>query len=178
MPNAWRARTHLLGLLALTLWACGGGGAASGPSAAPGATPTPPAGTFSVVSSSPAFAGTVSGPSNDLAGTTGLSVTIQTSSSSAIPSAYFVVELLDGATECLRTGIYYCDRTDGGTAGTYVAGEPATYRCTFFVRDNQQPSCGARFTTNRIRFILQSRPSLETVFTQEVTGGWSFVFPG
>jgi hypothetical protein len=177
MPETWRAR-WFFGLLALTLSACGGDGVTPPPVATPAPTPAPAAGTFSVVSSSPAFGGTVSGPSSDLQGTTGLNLTIQTSSSGAIPSAYFVVELLDGTSECLRTQIAYCQRTDGGQSGSYAAGESATYRCTFFVRDNQQPTCGARFTTNRIRFILQSRASSETLFTQDVTGGWSFTFSG
>jgi hypothetical protein len=142
------------------------------------AQPTTPsqAGSFAVVSSSPAFGGTVFGQNSDLQGTSGLTVTIQTASSTSVSSAYFVLELLNGTTECLRTQIAYCSRTDGGASGSYSAGEAATYRCAFFLRDNQQPTCGAGFTTSRMRFILQARDTNSTVFTQETTGGWSFVF--
>ena len=118
----------------------------------------------------------MSGQDSDLQGTTGLTVTIQTASSESILSAYFVLELLRGTTECLRTQIAYCTRTDGGRSGIYTAGAPAVYRCTFFVRDNQQPTCGTGFTTDRMRFILQTRGTNSTLFAQDANGGWSFVF--
>jgi hypothetical protein len=91
-------------------------------------------------------------------------------------AAYFVLELLNGSTECLRTQVAYCQRTDGGTNGAYNAGQAANYACPFFLRDNQQPTCGMKFTTDRMRFVLITRPTNETVFVQESTGGWSFAF--
>lgn len=172
------AGTVVLGLLALALSACGSDGATPAQPIAPPTPSPPPSGTFAVVSSSPVFGSTVFGRDSDLQGTSELTVTIQTTYSGSIPSAYFVLALLNGTTECLRTQIAYCARADGGPWGTYTPGESATYRCTFFVRDNQQPTCGSRFTTNRMRFILQTRGTNDTLFLQEANGGWSFVFSG
>lgn len=171
-----QVRTVVLGFLVTALPGCGGqGGVATQPSSPSTPSPTPTlAGSFSVVSSNPAVGATVFGESSDLQGTSGLAVTIQTTSATSVSSAYFVLSLLNGTTECLRTQIAYCDRTDG-LSGSYSAGVPATYRCTFFVRGNQEPSCGARFTTNRVRFTLQTG-GRDTLFAQETAGGWSFVF--
>mgnify|MGYP000931526719 CR=1 FL=1 len=163
----------VVGLFLLASLGCGGQGGTPTQPALPSPTPT---GSFTLVSSTPAFGGQVSGQNSDLQGTSGLTVTLQTTSLTAIPSAYFVLELLNGTTECLRTQIAYCTRTDGGVAGSYAAGESATYRCAFFLRDNQQASCGAQFTTNRMRFILQARGSNDVLLSQEAAGGWSFVF--
>jgi hypothetical protein len=168
-----RVGTAVLGYIAIATFGCGSNAVTT---TQPSASSTPAAGSFSVVSSSPAFGSTVVGDNSDLQGTSGLTVTIQTSSSTSIPSAYFVLELLNGTTECLRTQIAYCPRPDGGVSGSYIAGVPVTNRCTFFVRDNQQPTCGRGFTTNRMRFILQARGTNETLFTQDTTGGWSFAF--
>jgi hypothetical protein len=46
----------------------------------------------------------------------------------------------------------------------------------FFVRDNQQPSCGRTFATTRQRWVLMDRDTGETLVTQEAAGGWSFAF--
>ena len=145
------------------------------PTIPPTPTPTPaPTGTFGVVSASPGFGGLVSEPESDEQGTSSLTVTFQVTYTGAIPSPYFVVVLLNGPTECLRTQVAYCTLTGGG--GTPSSFGTATYRCPFFVRDSQQPSCGAHFTTDRVRLVLQDRDTLRTVFTQEVSGGWTFSF--
>ena len=91
-------------------------------------------------------------------------------------------ELLDGDTECLRSQIAYSSRVDAGALRSYSAGTTARYRCEFFVRDNQQASCGSTFSTNSIRLVLQDRSQFgsdmgpRTLFTGEASGGWSFVF--
>jgi len=149
-----------------------------------GPTPTPPpTGTFAVASTTPAFGGTVFGPAEamfgqtgDISGTTGLAVPIQITYSDSIPSFFFVVELLNGQTECLRAPNGNCDRTDGSPLlNSYAAGSSATFLCRFFVRDSTQPTCGPTFTTDRIRLVLQNE-ARHTLFVQEVSGGWTFKF--
>lgn len=162
--------------LALALSACGSDtGRPTTPQPA-AVQPTPLMGAFAIVQSDPPFGGTVLGAASDLQGTENLFVVLTTSSARMLTSAYFVLELLDGTTECIRTQIAYCRRSDGGVHGFYAPGESATYSCRFFVRDNQQPSCGRTFTTTRQRWILIDRATGETVVTQEAAGGWSFVF--
>ena len=156
-----------------------GSDAARPPTVSPSPTPTPavpPAGAFAVIETVPPLGSTVSSAGSDLEGLSTLNVTLSTSSTRSIASAYFVLELLDGSTECLRTAIAYCRRTDGGTWGEYRAGEAANYKCTWFVRDNQQPSCGRAFVTTRLRWILVDNSTRETVVTAESPGGWSFAF--
>lgn len=139
--------------------------------------PTPLAGAFAVIQSDPPYGGTVLGAQSDLQGTKNLFVFVQTSSARRVSSAYFVLELLDGTTECLRTQIAYCQRYSAGAWGSYEPpGESALYGCGFFVRDNQQPSCGRTFTTTRQRWVLMDRDTGETLVTQEAAGGWSFAF--
>jgi len=166
--------------------ACGGGGGGQTTTPTTPASPTPsppPAGAFAVVGSSPAFGATVTGPDSDLQGVSELSVTFQMSYAESISDMYFVLELLSGSTECLRSQIGYADRLDGGPPRSYAANTTAEYRCRFFVRDNQQPGCGQSFTTDRIRFILQDRTQLEpgtnelrNLLSQDASGGWTFVF--
>ncbi len=156
-----------------------GSDAARPPTVSPTPTPAPtppPAGAFAVLETVPPLGGTVSSDGSDLDGLSALNVTLSTSSTRSIASAYFVLELLDGSTECLRTAIAYCHRTDGGESGIYRAGEAANYKCTWFVRDNRQPSCGRAFTTTRLRWILMDNATRETVVTAESPGGWSFAF--
>jgi len=165
--------------LALALTACGDEGVTT-----PTPTPTPtPTGTFSVVSVSPSFGATVSGSDSDLQGILGLEVTFQMSYPQSISDIYFVLELRSGTTECLRSQIAYTTRPDGGPFYSYPGGTTATYRTWFFVRDNQQAGCGARFATDRMRFVLQDRSAIDpttgqprTLFTQEESGGWAFEF--
>jgi hypothetical protein len=135
------------------------------------------------VDSSPAFGTIVTGPESDLQGVGQLSVTFQMTYAESIPDVYFVLELLRGDSECLRSQIAYAVRQDGGPAHSFEARTTAEYRCFFFVRDNQQAGCGRSFTTDRIRFILLDRTQLDArtgglreLFSQDVIGGWSFVF--
>ena len=166
--------------MALAAVGCGEGGSVTEP---PTPTPQPtPLGTFAIVSASPAFGGTVSGTQSDLQGTSGLAVTFQVTYTQSISDVYFVLELMGGNLECLRTQIAYC-QPNGGPLRSYAASSTATYRCEFFVRDNQQFGCGTRFTTDRVRFILQDRTlidpatnQLRTLFTQDASGGWTFAF--
>ena len=169
-----------LAALQLTCGEGDGGGPTPVQSPVPQSTPL---GTFAIVSSSPASGATLTGRDSDLQGVTGLTVTFQMSYTQSIADMYFVLALFDGGTECLRSQIGYSRRLDSSPAFVYEAGTTATYRSEFFVRDNQQGGCGASFTTNRIRFALQDRKQvdpatgqLRTLFWQEVTGGWSFVF--
>src|SRR5262249_17728395 len=147
----------------------------------PAPPPTPP-GTFVIVSTSPAFGGTVTGSQSDLQGTSGLAVTFQMTYTQPISDGYFVLELMSGSLECLRSQIGYC-LPNGSTLRNYAASSTVTYRCEFFVRDNQQFGCGTRYTTDRVRFILQDRAlidpatnQLRTLFTNDVSGGWTFSF--
>jgi hypothetical protein len=126
-----------------------------------GPTPTPPpTGTFAVASTTPASGGTVFGPAEavsgqpgDLSGTKELAIAFQMTYSESIPSFSYVVELLNGQTECLRAGSAYCPRTDDSPLfNSYTAGRSATFLCQFFIRDSQQPTCGPTFTTDRIRY--------------------------
>jgi hypothetical protein len=153
--------------------AASGGGGSGGPTST--TPPTMPSGTFTVLSSTPGFGATVTGAETDLQGTRTLTVTFQWTYSSSISSLRWVLELLSGSTECLRTAIDYSSRTDGGPRTAYVAGTSATYSSSFFLRDFTLPSCGSRFTTDRIRFILIDG-SNRTLFTQDATGGWTFQF--
>ncbi len=153
------------------------GSDAARPTVSPSATAaTPPAGAFVVVEAVPPLGGTVTSPGSDLQGVSTLTVTLSTSSTRNIASAYFVLQLLGGTTECLRTAIRYCSRTDGGAWGVYRAGEAANYKCTWFLHDTQQPSCGKAFVTTSLRWILVDNSTHETVVSAERTGGWSFVF--
>jgi len=177
-------RTLVGGLATASLVACGGGGSTSSPTPTPmPPTPTPaPAGTFAVIESSPGFGATVVGPDSDLQGVSDLTVTFDMTYEESISEVYFVLALLDGTTECLRSQVAYARRVDGGAPRTYSAGTTARYRCEFFVRDNQQVGCGPTFSTNRIRLVLQDHSQIDpdtglrTLFTEEVSGGWSFVF--
>jgi hypothetical protein len=171
-------RWHLC--VALAAIGCGEGAKVSEPP-----TPTPratPLGTFGIVSASPAFGGTVSGLESDLQGTSSLAVTFQMTYTQPVSDVYFVLEALSGSLECLRTQVAYC-QPNGGPPRSYPAFSTVTYRCDFFVRDNQQLSCGSRFTTDRVRFVLQDRTlidpatnQLRTLFTQDASGGWTFTF--
>ncbi len=155
--------------------ACGGDAARPTVSPSPTATP-PPAGAFVVVEAVPPLGGTVTSPGSELEGLSTLNVTLSTSSARSIASAYFVLQLLNGTTECLRTAIRYCRRTDGGAWGVYRAGEAANYKCTWFLHDAQQPSCGRAYVTTSLRWILVDNSTHETVVTAERAGGWSFAF--
>lgn len=145
--------------------------------------PPPPTGTFVVLSSDPAFGGTVTGRESDLQGTSGLTVTFQMTYAQSISDVYFVLGLFDSNMECLRSQVAYSRRLDGSPAAAYAAGTTAVYRSEFFVRDNQQPGCGGGFTTTRLRFTLQDRTQVDpatgqprTLFWQEWVGGWTFAF--
>jgi hypothetical protein len=119
----------------------------------------------------------VSGQPGDLSGTKELAIAFQMTYSESIPSFSYVVELLNGQTECLRAGSAYCPRTDDSPLfNSYTAGRSATFLCQFFIRDSQQPTCGPTFTTDRIRFVLQDQSTNQTLFVQEVSGGWTFKF--
>ena len=166
--------------LALAAFGCGEGGSVT-QSPTPAPQPTP-AGTFAIVSTNPPFGETVTGPQSDLQGTSGLAVTFQLSYTQPIADGYFVLELMGGSLECLRTQIAYC-LPNGSTLRNYAASSTLTYRCEFFVRDNQQFGCGTRYTTDRLRFILQDRTvidsatnQLRTLFTQDGSGAWTFSF--
>ena len=171
-----------LGLLCL---ACIVASCGEGKSTLP-TTPPPqptPSGTFSIVSSSPAFGATLTGRESDLQGISGLAVTFQMTYPESLSKVYFSLQLWNGSTECLRSQIGYYRRLDSSPADAYAAGTTAVYRSEFFVRDNQQPGCGASFTTNRIRFVLQDRNQLDpgtgqlrTLYFHDVSGGWSFAF--
>jgi hypothetical protein len=109
-------------------------------------------------------------------------VTFQVTYTQSISDVYFVLELMSGNLECLRTQVAYC-LPNGSPLRSYTASSTATYRCEFFVRDNQQFGCGTRFTTDRVRFVLQDRTlidpatnQLRTLFTQDASGGWTFAF--
>ena len=175
-------RILLCGPLAVALTACSEGGGSSTPVQAPVPQSTPP-GTFSITSSSPTFGATLTGRDSDLQGVTGLTVTFQMTYTESLSSLFFVLSLFDGTTECLRSQIAYSRRLDSSPAWAYAAGTTAVYRSEFFVRDNQQPGCGSRFTTNRIRFVLQDHNQIDpgtgqlrTLYWQEVSGGWTFSF--
>ena len=173
----------ILGSLGLALTACGGGGSVADPTPAQTTPPPPPTGTFAIVSSNPALGGSVTGRESDLQGTASLTVTFQMTYAQSISDMYFVLGLFGGSAECLRSQIAYSKRLDSSPAQAYAAGTTAVYRSEFFVRDNQQPGCGAAFTTNRIRFTLQDRTQIDpgtgqlrTLYFQEVSGGWTFAF--
>ena len=174
----------ILGPLGLVLTACGEGGSVADPTPAQTTLPPPPpTGTFAIVSSTPAFGGSVTGRESDLQGTAGLTVTFQMTYAQSISDMYFVLGLFNGSVECLRSQIAYSRRLDSSPARAYAAGTTAEYRSEFFVRDNQQPGCGAGFTTNRVRFTLQDRTQIDpgtgqlrTLYWQEVSGGWTFAF--
>lgn len=167
--------------LVLALTACGESGSVTPPPTTP--TPTPqstPSGNFAVVASNPAFGGTVRGSDSDLQGVTSLQVTFHMTYSESIPDFYFVLQLLNGSTECLRSQIAYSTRLDPSPPRTYTAGTTAGFQSYFFVRDNQQPSCGASFTTNRVRLVVEDIDPVtgqpRRLLTQEASGGWTFVF--
>lgn len=174
----------ILAAFGLALTACGEGGSVADPTPAQTTVPPPaPTGTFAIVSSNPTFGGSVTGRESDLQGTAGLTVTFQMTYEQSISDMYFVVGLFNGNLECLRSQIAYSRRLDSSPAWAYAAGTTAVYRSEFFVRDNQQPGCGAAFTTNRIRFTLQDRKQIDpgtgqlrTLHWQEVSGGWTFAF--
>jgi hypothetical protein len=171
-----------LSCLAGVLTACGENGGTTTPT--PPTPPPPPSGTFAVVSSSPAFNATLTGRESDLQGISDLAVTFQMTYPESLSSVYFSLQLWNGSVECLRSQIAYSSRLDSSPATAYAAGTTAVYRSEFFVRDNQQPGCGTSFSTNRIRFVLQDRTQIDpgtgqlrTLYFQDVSGGWSFVFP-
>lgn len=177
--RTWRALVLALGA---TITSCVEGDTIVLVQPTPQPQPTPQ-GAFAVVSSSPAFGGSVTGRDSDLQGTGALQVTFHMSYSESISDLYFVLGLYNGSQECLRSQIGYSRRLDGSPAHAYAAGTTAAYRSEFFVRDNQQPGCGASFTTTRIRFTLQDRRQvdpgtgqLRTLYWQEVSGGWTFAF--
>ena len=80
----------------------------------------------------------------------------------------FVIELMRGSTECLRTAIAYSTPTTsvGNTFGFTVSD---------FHRDIGHPACGTSFTTDSVLFILSTN-SGQTLFTQAIAGGWTFTF--
>jgi hypothetical protein len=170
--------------LSLALMACGEGGSVTDPTPAQTTfPPPPPTGTFAIMSSNPVLGGSVTGRESDLQGTAGLTVTFQMTYAQSLSEMYFVVGLFNGSVECLRSQIAYSRRLDSSPAQAYAAGTTAVYRSEFFVRDNQQPGCGAGFTTNRIRFTLQDRTQIDpgtrqlrTLYWEEVSGGWTFAF--
>jgi len=174
----------ILGTLGLALTACGEGGSVAEPTPAQSTSaPPPPTGTFAIVSSNPILGGSVTGSESDLQGTASLTVTFQMTYAQSISDTYFVLGLFNGSVECLRSQIGYSRRLDSSPAQAYAAGTTAVYRSEFFVRDNQQPGCGAGFTTNRIRLTLQDRTQIDpgtgqlrTLYWQEVSGGWTFTF--
>jgi hypothetical protein len=170
MSDTRNATSRVVLVVGACLWAsCNSSSTAPTPAGSPQS--------FVILSSTPAFGGTVFGRGDsDLQGTTGFIVNFQVVSSGR--PVYFTIELLNGSTECLRTQIAY-------SALTSSSGNTFAYTSNFFLRDNQQRSCGARFTTDRIHFILQSAdPALAagtgapviTLFTQDVSGGWTFSF--
>ena len=177
---AWRIL--FCSLLAVAQTACSEGDGVTTPVQAPVPQSTPP-GSFSITSSSPTFGATLTGRDSDLQGVTSLTVTFQMTYTESLSNLFFVLSLFDGSTECLRSQIAYSRRLDSSPAWAYAAGTTAVYRSEFFVRDNQQPGCGTRFTTNRIRFVLQDHNQvdpgtgqLRTLYWQEVNGGWNFSF--
>ena len=156
---------------------CGGAGSA-GPTAAVVPTPAPaptPSGQFALTTVAPIFGATITSSFTDLQGIV-MDVRFRASPPETVNEAFFVLALLNGTTECLRSQIAYCTRTEGGSGTSFPAGAFTGYSCRIFIRDNQQPSCGLSFTTNRVRLLLQERGSPRTVFTADADGGWSFQF--
>ncbi len=153
------------------------------------ATPAPTVSTsFAIVSMNPAFGATVSGrqevplscPScgfeqNTQNLTLNFQVTNQTAPAYNKPnSPEFLIQLRKGSTECLRTGTVYATPTTsvGNTFGFTVSA---------FERDISQPNvnCGANFSTDNIVFTLYTNSATgqaQTLFTQNVSGGWTFTF--
>jgi hypothetical protein len=168
--------------LASVVTSCVEGESTTTPTQVPTPLPTP-SGSFAIVSSAPAFNATVTGRESDLQGISDLAVTFQMTYPESLSNVYFSLQLFGGSTECLRSQIAYSRRLHSSPAWAYAAGTTAVYRSEFFVRDNQQPGCGASFTTNRIRFVLQDRNQvdpgtgqLRTLYFQDVSGGWTFAF--
>jgi len=163
----------------LALVVCAGIGASCSGSSPTSSTPAQNSNfSFTLISESPQFGATVLGKgATDLQGTVGLSLTFQITASSK--PVYFELHLLRAGTECLRTQIANSTPTSS-TGSTYG------YSSTFFVRDNQQLSCGTTFTTDHVQFLLfnadpaagVSTPGqvVTTLFTQNITGGWTFKF--
>lgn len=164
---------NAIALALAALSGCGGTGSAGPTLAAPSLTPPS---RFEIAVASPDFGVTIVSPNRDVQAIGDIGLIFRVSSPETVVNGFFVLALLDGARECLRSQIGYCARSDAAPTATFPADTFTVYSCRTFLRDNQQPSCGTSFTTNRVRLILQDRTTLRTVFTADVGGGWSFRF--
>jgi hypothetical protein len=148
--------------------------------------PPAPAGTFAVLSTSPASGGTVALPAGffDFPDGNGwvqdLTVTIRFSFSEPISDAIVFIVLWRGSEQCLVAeglvlGAPY------GEGFNYVAGSTITQSGNSFTGTSPcraGAAAGARsFTTDRLQFLLldANRPAEHrVVFTQDLAVGWRF----